>query len=97
MWDLFPKKIADKQIEKIRDVIDNNKGANIVDLSEVLGQPKWYSTTIEPLRDGNGNVFSALVIARDIHSIKQAEEQILKLSSAVEQSIDGIAMSDCYM
>ncbi len=92
--DILPDEVADKYTGYIKGVIDNKKGINIVDEIELRDQKRWYNVTIEPLKDGNRNVISALVIARDIHHIRQAEEQILRLSSAVEQSIDGIAMCD---
>jgi PAS domain S-box-containing protein len=63
-------------------------------LTELQGQPRWYNTTLEPLRDGSGKVTAALIIARDIHELKQSEEEIRKLTSAVEQSIDGIAIGN---
>jgi len=78
MWDLFPKEIADHQIEKIRDVISNGQGMNIISLTEVQGKQKWYETTIEPLRDSDGNITAAMVIARDINQLKQAHEELDK-------------------
>jgi PAS domain S-box-containing protein len=42
----------------------------------------------------DGKVVSILGIARDITGRKKAENEISKLSSAVEQSIDGIAIGD---
>lgn len=94
MWDLFPKEIADRQAAVVRVVIETGEGKNLVSLSEIQGKLRWYNTTIEPLRDENGRVTAAMVIARDIEYIKQAEERIRTLSSAVEQSIDGIAIGD---
>ncbi|MBN2313590.1 MAG: PAS domain S-box protein, partial [Sedimentisphaerales bacterium] len=94
MWDLFPKEIADRQAAVIRVVIETGEGKNLVSLSEIKGKHRWYNTTIEPLRNENGRVTTAMIIARDIDHIKQAEERIRTLSSAVEQSIDGIAIGD---
>ena len=94
MWDLFPKEIADKQVADIREVIETGRGKNVVSLSEVKGRPRWYNTAIEPLRDENGSMTAAMVIARDIDRIKRAEERVRTLSSAVEQSNDGIAIID---
>ncbi|KPJ61140.1 MAG: hypothetical protein AMJ42_01235 [Deltaproteobacteria bacterium DG_8] len=47
-----------------------------------------------PLRDKNGKIIGVFGIARDITERKRAEEEIKKLSAAVVQSIDGIAIVD---
>ncbi|UCC96666.1 MAG: PAS domain S-box protein [Phycisphaerales bacterium] len=94
MWDLFPKEVADRQMASVREVIATGRGANTVAPTELAGQVRWYNTTIEPLRDGAGEVNSAMIVARDIHELRQASAQIRVLSSAVEQSIDGIAIAD---
>jgi PAS domain S-box-containing protein len=78
MWDLFPKKIADRQAAGVRKVIHTGKERNVVALTELQGQLRWYNTTIEPLRDDSGKVIAAMVIARDIHELKQAEEELNK-------------------
>ncbi len=94
LWDLFPKEIANRQAASVRKVIETGQGINTVSLSEVQGQPRWYNTTIEPLRDERGNTTAVMIIARDVDDMKRAEEQIRKLSSAVESSISGIAIGD---
>jgi two-component system C4-dicarboxylate transport sensor histidine kinase DctB len=60
----------------VREVINTEQGTNQVVLTGLQGQPRWYDTTLEPLRDGSGKVTAALVIARDIHTLKQAEEEL---------------------
>ncbi len=94
MWDLFPKDIADRQVLSVQEVIKTGRRANVIMPTKLGGQLRWYSTTIQPLKDGAGQVTSALVVARDIHELVQAQEEVRILSSAVEQSIDGIAMGD---
>jgi len=93
LWDLFPKEIADREAANVRKVIETGQRINTVSLSEIQGRPCWYNVTIEPLRDDRGSVTAAMLITRNIDDMMRAEEQIQKLSSAVEQSIDGIAMS----
>jgi PAS domain S-box-containing protein len=94
MWDLFPKKTADQQAASVRKVMNTGEGMNVVVLTELQGRPRWHNTTVEPLRDGNGKATAAMIVSRDIHELRQAEEQVRKLSSTVEQSIDGIAIGD---
>ncbi len=76
MWDLFPKAIADKQAKDVRRTIETGKGANFTALVELPGQRRWYNTTVEPIRDAGGKPQSALVIARDIDDLKQAQRQL---------------------
>ena len=52
---------------------------------------EWYDKI---LKDANGNLVGLLGTGQDITERKKAEEQIRKLSSAVEQSIDGIIIGD---
>ena len=92
--DVFPKEIAERQAANIRKVIETGQGINSISLTEIQNKPRWYSATIEPLKNDHGKVTTAMIIARDIDDMKRAEEQIQKLSSAVEQSIDGVAISD---
>jgi len=76
MWDLFPKEIADHQVSHIREVIASGQGRNTVGMSMVQGELRWYNTTIEPLRDSEGKITAGLIIARDIHELKQAQEEL---------------------
>lgn len=72
--DVFPPEFAARHLAFIRSVIESGKGANTVSLSYVRGEPRWYNTTVEPLRDSTGDITGALVIARDVHQLKQAQE-----------------------
>jgi PAS domain S-box-containing protein len=94
MWDLFPKEIAERQAASVQKVIETKKGLNLVQPTEIQGQLRWYNTKIEPLRDKSGEVSTAMIIARDVDEIKRAEEKIQRLSSAVDSSINGIAIAD---
>lgn len=92
LWDFFPLELADRHAANVRKVIETGKGIKLVSLTKVQNLPRWYNTTIEPLKDESGRTTAAMIIARDVDDMKRAEEQIQKLSSVVEQSIDGIAI-----
>jgi PAS domain S-box-containing protein len=63
-----------------------------VQLKRKDGTDYWANLTVMPaLLDGNSNI---LTMAVDITERKKAEEEIKRLTSAVEQSIDGIAIGD---
>jgi PAS domain S-box-containing protein len=76
MWELFPKDIADRQMGTIRKVMQTMTGVNTIMLSYVGGQSRWYNTMVEPLKDGAGRVTAALVVARDIHDLKTAQQEL---------------------
>ena len=94
MWDLFPGETADRQAASVRKVITTGQGMNVVVPTHLHGELRWYNTTIEPLRDSSGETTAAMIVARDIHELMAAQEKIRTLTSAVEQSIDGVARSD---
>ena len=53
-----------------------------------------FETIKTPMKDANGKLVGVLGIARDITKRKHAEESILKLSQAVEQSPSSIVITD---
>ncbi len=77
-WDLFPKRLADSQAEDVRKVINTGQGMNQFELTEIQGKPRWYNTTIEPLRDASGKVIAAMVLARDITEFKRTQQELDK-------------------
>jgi PAS domain S-box-containing protein len=76
MWQLFPQEVADLQMTHIREVIASGQGRNSISLTNVKGGPRWYNTTVEPLRDEAGRPEAGIVIARDIHELKQAQDEL---------------------
>jgi PAS domain S-box-containing protein len=76
MWDLFPQAIADRQMAAVRKVIHTASSLHSVVMSPVRGGMRWYNTTLAPLRNGRNEVFAALVIARDIHELRTAQQEL---------------------
>jgi len=76
MWDMFPKQIAERQMDYVRKVIDSGEGMNVTVWTKLQGQPRLYNANLEPLRDDSGKVMAAMIITRDITDMRQAEEEL---------------------
>lgn len=76
MWDLFPRDVADQQVGHITSVIRTREARNEINLSMVRGELRWYNTTVVPLDDRATDIRAALVIARDIHAFKEAQDEL---------------------
>jgi PAS domain S-box-containing protein len=76
MWDLFPRDVADRQMDHITSVIRTKEERNEISLSVARGELRWYNTTVVPLDDRATDIGAALIIARDIHSLKQAQDEL---------------------
>jgi len=60
------------------------------------GTHRWLESHAAPLKDSDGHVTSVLAVTRDISERKLAEEQLHKLSQAVEQSPNAIVITDIH-
>ena len=76
MWDLFPKEIADRQVQYVHEVIESEQGKTATMMTELQGEQRWENTTVVPLKDSSGKPDSVMIIARDIHEAKLAEEKL---------------------
>lgn len=86
IWDMFPKHIAESQMNLVRKVIDSGEGMNVTVQTELQHQLRWYNTTIEPLRGSSGAVTAALIVARDIDEIRQTEMELEAYSEKMVQA-----------
>jgi PAS domain S-box-containing protein len=58
------------------------------------GHERWVITTRLPLRDAEGRVIGTFGLARDVTERKRREQQLLQLSRAVEQTADGVFITN---
>ena len=58
------------------------------------GRVTWVSTTKMPLRDPHGDIIGTFGVSCDITQRKRAEDQLRKLSRAVEQSPASVVITD---
>ena len=95
-YDFFPRELADDFHSEERTIIQT--GHAIVNqevlVPEPVGDPHWLLYTKVPLRDSQGEITGIVGVSRDINERKQVEDQLRKLSSAVEQSSSAIMITD---
>jgi PAS domain S-box-containing protein len=68
MWQLFPKKIARKQMENIHKALEVSKPRFFEDYTIINNEKRWYKIGIYPIKKANKAALSALIIASDITS-----------------------------
>lgn len=73
MYDLFPPQFAEKQLQNIRRVISSGQGLINETHSLIIDKPRWFRTSIQPIRDATGTVSLAMINAVDITERKEAE------------------------
>ncbi len=68
MWDLFPRKIARRQMNNIIKTLEESKPSSEENYTFVNNEKKWFKTGIYPITGAKTNASLALLIARDITS-----------------------------
>ena len=73
-------------------------GVSVRDRQELiankLGEHRWLETTKVPLRDEQGEIIGLVGIGHDITHRRHIEDQLRKLSKAVEQSPSSVVITD---
>jgi PAS domain S-box-containing protein len=76
MHDLFPTRIADRQLNSIRAIIASGEGSVFETTTELKGQEFTYSTSVQPLRDHSGNIVAAMCIGRDVTALHKLSREL---------------------
>lgn len=93
-YEFYSKELAEKYRKDDKRIMESGEKEDIEEQYIQDGKELIVHTVKTPVKDARGNVIGILGIFWDITELKRAEEQIRKLSFAVEQSIDGIAIGD---
>lgn len=84
--DVLPQKTADRYMYLLRQVVNTGRGDSTIAKIELQGRPRWVGATVKPLRNGDEKITAALIIARDIHELKQAEEELKEFREKMVQA-----------
>ncbi len=95
-FDFYPKELAEKYYTDDQKIVYS--GQAVINQEEPgidsAGNSVWLSTTKVPIRDERGKIVGIIGIGRDITDHKQMDEELRKLSLAVEQSPVSIVITD---
>ncbi len=89
MDELLPEETHILFHNAIQEALESKKTVNIEYSLEIDGKEIWFYASLSKLAENQ-----VYWIARDITERKQAEFQIQRLSNAVEQSLDGMAIAN---
>jgi|GEM_PF-1194434 len=86
--DVFPKKYADSQLRSIREVIQTGKPVVKVEKTQIMGEVRWFSNKLQPIKDYDGEFRSVQLVARDITSQKSIENDLLERESFLSGTLN---------
>ncbi len=84
IWDVFPRHVAERHIAGVRRMIRSGKGRIRESETVLQGEPRWYRTNSQPLKDGTGNIYAVMIIGTDVTEHKRAEEEIRRQTAQLE-------------
>ncbi|MFA6979775.1 MAG: PAS domain S-box protein [Ignavibacteriaceae bacterium] len=95
-FDLYPESEAKRYFEEDQSVIKSGKPLLNIEgrLIDKDGAPHWLLGAKVPLRDMHGNITGLVGVNHDFTERKQFEDELLKLSRAVEQSPASVVITN---
>jgi PAS domain S-box-containing protein len=84
--DLFDKNIADSLVHAFKKVVKTGQSETIEVLLDWLGEKKWFSEYIYPIKNDSGKVLELVKVCRDIHQRKIAEQEIENKNKILTQN-----------
>jgi len=88
------RELCENPVEKVLEAGNIVGLANHTALMARDGIERSIADSAAPIRDSEGNILGVVLVFRDITEQKRAEEQLRKLSRAVEQSPSSIVITD---
>ncbi|MGL1887158.1 MAG: PAS domain S-box protein [Reichenbachiella sp.] len=84
--DIFDKEATNTLLNAFKKVEETGKSETIEVLLDWLGEKKWFSEYIYPIKNTDGEVVEMVKVCRDIHQRKIAEQKIETQNKALLES-----------
>ncbi|MFT4645819.1 MAG: PAS domain S-box-containing protein [Planctomycetota bacterium] len=84
--DLFNKDVCNILTDTFKKVKKTGESETVEVLLDWLGEKRWFSEHIYPIKDDDGKVVELVKVCRDIHQRKIAEQEIENKNKALLQS-----------
>jgi len=94
--DFFPASLLKHYRADIQQVMRTGEDLIVEDRSQIKGRDVWLSTIVQPVRDDRGRVTAARLIARDVTTLKRAEQALRENEERLRQVVrlSGIGIFD---
>jgi len=89
-WDIFPRSVADQQMERIRRVIETGEGFSDEVPTVVGGRERVFHTICRPLLDAAGNVVAVICSSHDHSELKKARNALSKSEERYRSLLDNL-------
>ncbi len=76
--ELFPPDQTASILKDIRLIIAAGKGEVLETKVDLAGQPRWFRTSIQPVRDPKGEIYAVMMHATDITARKEADIKVVR-------------------
>ncbi|MBN1211769.1 MAG: PAS domain S-box protein [candidate division Zixibacteria bacterium] len=76
MMELFPENIAHSQMDHVRRVFDSGEAETVESVTILKGRKHHFRTSIQPIRDENGGIISALGLASDTTRYVNTQQEL---------------------
>ncbi len=86
--DFFPPDVADRHLGAVQSIFDSGKGDIFESRTVLKGEDHYYRTSLQPVRDADGNTFAVMGIARDITALVVARGQLQRERDFVRKLLD---------
>ncbi|MBK8020077.1 MAG: PAS domain S-box protein [Chloroflexi bacterium] len=87
VYDLFPAQQADSIMRDVNRVIQSEESI-VLETEVTLGHtPAWFRTSIQPIRNGKGKVYAALIYATNITEKHLATTGLAEANALLEQRV----------
>ncbi|MEI8201056.1 MAG: PAS domain S-box protein [Eubacteriales bacterium] len=92
--DIFPADQTQSILADIGQVIFSGQGIIKETCADIAGETRYFRTSIQPVRGESGTPYAVMISSSDISDIRNTQEELRKLSRAVEQSPVSIVITD---
>jgi PAS domain S-box-containing protein len=90
IWDVFPKEEADRRFAALEQTFKTGEGKTVEVRVPRPDGDQYYLTTLTPIKNKEGHVFSVICSSKNITERKQFEESMRRLHEDLSATVEAI-------